>query len=76
MNNIPEKIYLQIGEDCDDEDFNNLSEVSWNKDKIYENDIEFVRKDISDEYLIPWGDVVLLIILTAAISILITIILK
>src|SRR6185312_7779555 len=45
MKNIPEKIYLQIGDECDGEDFNELSEVSWCKDKIYDNDIEFERKD-------------------------------
>jgi len=49
MKNIPEKIYLQIGDDCDSEDFNELSEVSWNKDKIYENDIEFtLQNKVSD----------------------------
>ena len=48
MINIPEKIYLQIGDECDSEDFNELSEVSWCKDKIYENDIEFVLKEKTD----------------------------
>ena len=43
MKNIPKKIYLQVGDECDGEDFKELSEVSWCKDKIYENDIEFVR---------------------------------
>lgn len=48
MKNIPEKIYLQIGDECDSEDFNELSEVSWCKDKIYDNDIEFVQNKVSD----------------------------
>ena len=43
MNNIPSKIYLQIGEDCDCENFNKLHDVSWCKDKINENDIEYIR---------------------------------
>jgi len=43
MENIPKKIYLQIGEDCPhDVDFNELVGVSWCADKINENDIEFV----------------------------------
>jgi hypothetical protein len=48
MTNIPKTIYLQIGEDCpmdDGENFNDLSEVSWCRDKIFENDIEYVLKD-------------------------------
>jgi hypothetical protein len=45
MTNIPKTIYLQIGEECStDEDFNNLSEVSWCAEKIFENDIEYVLK--------------------------------
>ena len=49
IKNIPEKIYLQIGDECpDDADFNELSEVSWNRDKIYENDIEFMQNKVSD----------------------------
>jgi hypothetical protein len=51
ITNIPEKIYLQIGNDCpEDEDFNDLSEVSWCKDKIYDNDIEYrLQSDIKGE---------------------------
>lgn len=46
IKNIPEKIYLQIGDECpDDADFNELSEVSWCKDKIYDNDIEFTLQN-------------------------------
>ena len=49
MKNAPKKIFLQIGEDCpDDFDFNNLSEVSWCEDKIFDNDIEYVLTIKSD----------------------------
>lgn len=43
MKNVPEKIYLQIGEDCDAEDFDELTvgQISWCVDKIYKNDIEY-----------------------------------
>ena len=44
MENIPEKIYLQIGDDCpDDIDFKDLHEVTWCVDKINDNDIEYMR---------------------------------
>lgn len=48
MKNIPGKIYLQIGDECDSEDFNELSEVSWCKDKIYDNDIEYTLQNQMD----------------------------
>ena len=47
MKNIPQKIYLQIGDQPDKEfeteenDFNNLSQVSWCKDRINDNDLEY-----------------------------------
>lgn len=43
MKNIPEQIYLQIG-DIENSDFNELSEVTWCKDKVHNTDIEYVRK--------------------------------
>ncbi len=44
MKNIPNKIYLQIGEDCrKDDDFNEL-EVTWCKERINKNDIVYYRK--------------------------------
>lgn len=47
MINVPDKIYLQIGEEIpDDTDFNQISEVTWCKEKIFENDIEYIRADI------------------------------
>jgi hypothetical protein len=50
MTNIPKTIYLQIGKECpDDEDFNDLSEVSWCAEKVNENDIEYVLKEKEEE---------------------------
>lgn len=46
MKNIPNKIYLQVGGECpDDADFEELGEVSWNKDKVFENDIRYINED-------------------------------
>lgn len=48
MKNLPDKIYLQIGEDINIDssiDFNCLSEVTWCKDKINDNDIVYIRAD-------------------------------
>ena len=43
MKNIPQKIYLQIGEDAEDvESFDDLSDVTWCADNINQNDIEYV----------------------------------
>ena len=43
MENVPNKIYLQIGDDCpNDVDFNELVGVSWCSDRINDNDIEFI----------------------------------
>jgi hypothetical protein len=48
MKNIPQKIYLQIGEDVsikeNDSDFNDLVGVSWCVDKINKTDIEYILK--------------------------------
>ena len=45
IKNIHEKIFLQIGKDTEEEaDFNDLSEVTWNKDRINSTDIEYVMK--------------------------------
>ncbi len=43
MKNIPNKIYLQIGEDCDSDDFKELTEVTWCEDSIDSNDIQYMR---------------------------------
>jgi len=42
VKNIPKKIYLQLGDDIPDCDFNDLSEVCWHKEKVFDNDIEYV----------------------------------
>ena len=44
IKNLPEVIYLQIGEDCDETDWNKIypaNEVSWCVDKINDNDIVY-----------------------------------
>ena len=49
MKNIPEAIYLQIGDIGDevinDIDFHDLDEVTWSEDKISDNSIKFIRLD-------------------------------
>lgn len=49
MKNLPNKIYLQVGEMTADEireaDFDELSEVTWCKEKVSPTDIEFIRSD-------------------------------
>ncbi len=46
MKNIPNKIYLQIGEETPkDADFEELDEVTWCADKINPNDFEYVKMD-------------------------------
>lgn len=44
MKNIPQKIYLQLGDDYLDEssDFNKCSEVTWCEDRQDESDTEYV----------------------------------
>ena len=62
MKNVPNKIYLQVGELTDEEMgdvFDDLSEVTWCKDKIFHTDIEFCRSGQETlsigKYLIPEG---------------------
>lgn len=44
MENIPKKIYLQVDpENEKPEDFNELGEVTWCRDKINNNDIPYYR---------------------------------
>jgi hypothetical protein len=44
MKNIPSKIFLQIGEDVDNQDdFRDLEEVTWCEDMILDTDIEYTR---------------------------------
>jgi hypothetical protein len=52
MKNIPDKIYLNIGEDLDAiEDFGTLREVTWCQDRIHDGDIEYIRAPESSAYL-------------------------
>ena len=47
MENVPERIFLVIGEDVPDgADFNELDEVTWSKERISYKDIEYVRKEV------------------------------
>lgn len=44
MKNIPDTVYIQIDDDSkDEEDFRNL-DTTYCEDRIYENDIEYIRK--------------------------------
>jgi hypothetical protein len=44
VTNIPNKIYLQVGEINEDSEFNDLDEVTWCKEKALENDIKFIHE--------------------------------
>ena len=47
MKNIPNTIFLNLGEDLEDfEDFNELGEVTWCTDKVGDGDVEYQRKPI------------------------------
>ena len=47
MKNIPNTIFLNLGENLEDfEDFNELGEVTWCTDKVGDGDIEYQRKPI------------------------------
>ena len=57
MKNIPEKIYLQIGEECDVEDYEELDGVTFCGEKIFSNDIEYIRPDCGSSQLCEgWRD--------------------
>ena len=45
MNNIPKRIFLQVG-DLEDKniDFDELRDVTWSADRIYDTDIEYILK--------------------------------
>jgi hypothetical protein len=50
MKNIPNKIYLQVGDEDDLEnvDFNELADVSWCQDQIFDTDLVYYhRKNIN-----------------------------
>lgn len=49
MKNLPEKIYLNLGDLTEEEykelDFHDLSEVTWSEDDVQGRNVEYVRKD-------------------------------
>lgn len=56
MRNIPNKIYLQIGEDAElAVDYREFSrdDITWCEDRINDNDIEYVRSDMNVEEECP-----------------------
>lgn len=62
MKDIPQKIYLQVGDEVpDDISFNDLStqDISWCDDRVFKNDIEYIRfddiKDILSVVADRWG---------------------
>ena len=45
----PLQVYLQVGEFAEPEDcFQIFEEVTWTDHRIYETDIEYIRKDVFD----------------------------
>lgn len=45
MTNVPDRIFLVIGEDTPDgADFDELDEVTWSKERVSYKDIEYTRK--------------------------------
>jgi len=49
VTNAPEKIYLQMGDFIPPADFSDFSEVTWCKERINENDIEYVLAERENE---------------------------
>lgn len=46
MVNVPDRIFLNIGEDVPDgADFDELYEVTWSKERVSYKDIEYTRKE-------------------------------
>ena len=62
MKNAPKKIWLNVGDVFPDDDFNELSGVTWCEDKIGENDIPYrlvrplqtVLKEWVRENIVKW----------------------
>ena len=42
MKNAPNKIFLNIGTDEEDLDFNTLAQVTWSKGRVFDSDLEFI----------------------------------
>lgn len=58
--NAPEKIYLQVCGDCQDNECDNCKfedledNVTWCKDKIFDKDVEYTRTDAFIEKACDW----------------------
>ena len=55
----PDKIYLQVCGDCPQTDcvtckFEDLEGVTWNKDRIFPKDVEYIRTDAFIEKACSW----------------------
>jgi len=59
-NETPEKIYLQVCGDCNDNECDNCKfedledNITWCKDRIFKKDIEYIRKDVFIEKAAKW----------------------
>lgn len=42
MKKAPNKIFLNIGTEEKDLDFNTLAQVTWSKDRVFDSDLEFI----------------------------------
>lgn len=66
MKNIPQKIYLQIGDGCpNDVEFDELSDVTWWDERIFNNDIEYVHSawhDAESDDLPPYDKEVIVLL--------------
>ena len=58
MKNLPDKIYLNLGdlteEVLNDIDFHDLSEVTWSDDDVQGRNVEYVRKDAFVKKACEW----------------------
>ena len=57
MKNLPKKIYLQIDDSVDTNDFKDLSEVSWSDKKLNKRDVEYtIQKPLptDEEIKVGW----------------------
>lgn len=61
-NEAPEKIYLQVCGDCNQSDCDNCKfedfddNITWCKDRIFQNDIEYICTDAFIEKAAEWID--------------------
>ena len=58
MKNLPDKIYLNLGDLTEEEykelDFHDLSDVTWSEDDVQGRNVEYVRKDAFIEKALEW----------------------